>query len=117
MLQPAALGFGAAAAGAGSLLARSVIVFKNFTDAISRLSMISVVFVWSSVCTSSNGIATMRPNAVVFIATEMLAESKSAFSAGFADRSAHFRITTAPDVWRTLVQQQQRPRPVPVGPT
>jgi hypothetical protein len=38
-------------------------------------------------------------------------------SSGFADRSAHFRITTAPDVWRTVVQQQQSPRPVPAGPT
>ena len=32
--------------------------------------------------------ATMRPKAVVFIATEMLAESRSALSAGFAVATA-----------------------------
>ena len=36
----------------------------------------------------SSGIATMSPNAVVFIATEILADSKSAFSAGFAFATA-----------------------------
>ena len=45
-------------------MARSVIAFKNFTDAISRLSTISVVLVWSSECTSTMGIATIKPKFV-----------------------------------------------------
>ena len=56
--------------------------FRNFTEAISRLSISSVVFVCRNACTNSSGTAVMRPNAVQFIATEMLAERRLAFSAG-----------------------------------
>ena len=75
-----------AAAGAGCC--RSVIAFRNFTEAISRLSTIEVVFDCSTECTSSSGIATIRPNAVVFIATEIDADSRSARSAGLAFETA-----------------------------
>ena len=47
-----------------------------------------VVLLCRTVCRSSSGIATIRPNAVVFIATEILADNRSAFSAGFADATA-----------------------------
>src|SRR5947207_11796314 len=68
-----------AAAGA---LCRSVIAFRNLTDAISRLSISSVVRVCSHAWMNSSGTAVMRPKAVQFIATEMLADSRLAFSAG-----------------------------------
>ena len=61
---------------------RSVIAFRNFTEAISRLSMSSVVFVCRNACTNSSGTAVIRPNAVQFMATEILADSRLAFSAG-----------------------------------
>ncbi len=51
----------------------------------------------------SSGMATIRPNAVVFIATEMLADSRSAFSAGFA-------LATAVNAW-------MRPMIVPSSPS
>ena len=46
--------------------------------------MISVVFVWRNECTSTSGIATMRPNAVQFMPIEIDADKSSAFSAGSA---------------------------------
>ena len=61
-----------------------MIAFKNFTDAISRLSTMAVVFVCNTEWISTSGIATMRPNAVQFMPIEMLADKSSAFSAGFA---------------------------------
>ncbi len=44
--------------------------FRNFTDAISRLSITSVVLVCSHAWVNSSGTAVMRPNAVQFIATD-----------------------------------------------
>src|SRR5579859_3681579 len=74
---------GAWGAAAGSCV-RSVIEFRNFTDAISKLSMSEVVFDSRNMCDSSSVMATPNPDAVLFIATEMAAASKLAFSAGFA---------------------------------
>src|SRR6185312_8731525 len=71
----------AAAAGTGGDCL-SVIELRNLTDAISRLSISSVVLVWMTAWMSSSGTAVIRPNAVQFIATEMLAESRFAFCAG-----------------------------------
>src|SRR5690606_23321022 len=84
---------------------RSTIVFRNLTEAISRLSTSSVVLVWSRACTSSSGIATIRPKAVVFIATEIDAESRSAFSAGLA-------LETAVNAWMRPTIVPSRPRSV-----
>ena len=47
---------------------------RNLTTAISRLTIISVVFACSIVYIRISGIAVIKPNAVVFIATEMLVE-------------------------------------------
>src|SRR5437764_15221910 len=68
-----------AAAGA---LCRSVIAFRNLTDAISRLSISSVVRVCSHAWMNSSGTAVMRPKAVQFIATETLADSRLAVAGG-----------------------------------
>src|SRR5262249_30626570 len=76
-----------AQAGAASLR-RSVMLLRNFTDAISRLSTSCVVLVCSTAWISTSGTATIRPNAVQFIATEMLDESRLAFSAGFTVETA-----------------------------
>src|SRR5579862_5930180 len=76
-----------AAAGAGCGC-RSVTALRNLTDAISRLSIVSVVLVWSQAWISSNGTALMSPNAVQFIATEILADSRLAFSAGLTVATA-----------------------------
>ncbi len=65
---------------------------RALTEAISRLTTISPVFEVSTVLVISSGIATISPKAVVFMATEMLAESRSAFSAGFA-------LATAVKAW------------------
>ena len=46
--------------------------------------MIWLVLAVNTELVTSSGIATISPNAVVFIATEMLADSRAAFSAGFA---------------------------------
>ena len=62
--------------------------FKNFTDAISKLSISDVVFDSRNMCDSNRVIATPNPDAVLFIATEMAAASKLAFSAGFAVATA-----------------------------
>ena len=62
----------------------ALMAFRALTDAISRLSTIWPVVEVSLACISSIGIAAIRPKAVVFIATEILAESRSAFSAGLA---------------------------------
>ena len=73
--------------------------FSTFTDAISRLSIISVVFVCNQEWSNNSGIPTINPNAVVFIATEILEESKSALSAGFASEiavNASMRPITVP---------------------
>src|SRR5580698_741307 len=72
-----------AAAGAGASGRRSVTAFRNLTDAISRLSMSSVVLVCRKAWMNSSGTAVISPKAVQFMATEMLAESRLAFSAGF----------------------------------
>src|SRR5580698_2800825 len=74
-----------AAAGAAC---RSVIAFRNFTEAISRLSISSVVLVCSQAWMNNSGTAVIRPKAVQFIATEMLAESRLAFSAGLTVATA-----------------------------
>src|SRR5580692_7705171 len=63
---------------------RSVIEFKNFTEAISRLSINEVVLDSRNICDKSSVMATNSPDAVLFIATEIAAASKLAFSAGLA---------------------------------
>src|ERR1700674_1374599 len=67
---------------------RSVMEFKNFTEAISRLSINEVVFDSRNMCDVRSVIATPKPIAVLFIATEIAAASKLAFSAGFAVATA-----------------------------
>ena len=65
-----------------------VIKLVNLTVAISRLSTSSVVFVCMTACASNNGMATMRPKAVVFMAIDMLADKRFALSAGSAPDTA-----------------------------
>src|SRR3984885_7511090 len=80
---------GVGAAGSCALSVwRSVIEFKNFTDAISRLSINEVVFDSRNMCDRSRVMATNNPEAVLFMATEIAAASKLAFSAGFAVATA-----------------------------
>jgi hypothetical protein len=67
--------------------------------------MISPALAVSTVCTMSSGIATIRPKAVVFIATEMLADRRSAFSAGFA-------LATAVNAWIRPMIVPSRPSSV-----
>ena len=67
---------------------RSVIEFRNFTEAISKLSISEVVLDSRNICASSSVIATAKPEAVLFIATDMAAANKLAFSAGFAVATA-----------------------------
>src|SRR5260221_1235093 len=91
---PRAAAAGARAAGAVVCVAaagsccRSVIEFKNFTDAISKLSISDVVFDSRNICDSNSVIATPNPDAGLFIATEMAAASRLAFSARFAVATA-----------------------------
>src|SRR5438046_10542041 len=80
-------GAGGLQAAAGALC-RSVIAFRNLADAISRPSIRSVVRVCSHAWMNSSGTAVMRPKAVQFIATEMLADSRLAFSAGLTVATA-----------------------------
>src|SRR5882672_12152726 len=79
---------GAAGSCAGLSDCRSVMEFRNFTDAISKLSINDVVFDSRNMCDVSSVMATAKPDAVLFIATEMAAASKLAFSAGFAVATA-----------------------------
>src|SRR5271154_2372897 len=79
---------GAAGDAAGSCAWRSVMEFRNFTDAISRLSISEVVLDSRNMCDSNSVMATPRPDAVLFIATEIAAASKLAFSAGLAVATA-----------------------------
>ena len=91
MLPRAAAGDLTDGAGAGSWALsvwRSVIEFKNFTDAISRLSISEVVFDSRNMCESSSVMATNKPDAVLLMATEIAAASKLAFSAGLAVATA-----------------------------
>src|ERR1700722_11545620 len=92
VLRAAAAGArGAGAVGCGAAAGsccRSVIEFRNFTDAISRLSISDVVFDSRNICDSNRVIATPNPDAVLFIATEMAAARQLAFSAGFAVATA-----------------------------
>src|SRR5258708_32680103 len=62
--------------------------FKNFTDAISKLSINDVDLDSRNICVVSRVMATAKPDAVLFIATEMAAASRLAFSAGFAVATA-----------------------------
>lgn len=62
------------------------------TDAISRLFTILPVFVVRRAWSRRSGIAVIRPKAVQFMASEMLAASREAFSAGLA-------VATAPKAW------------------
>ena len=50
---------------------RSVMEFRNFTTAISRLSISEVVLASRNMCDSSSVMATTRPEAVLFMASEM----------------------------------------------
>ena len=92
VLRAAAAGALAACDGAcgaaGVSCCRSVIEFKNFTEAISKLSINDVVFDSRNMCANNSVIATPKPEAVLFMATEMAAASKLAFSAGFAVATA-----------------------------
>jgi len=63
-------------------------LLRNLIEATSRLSTSSVVLVSRYMWASSNVIASPRPSAVLFMATEMLAESIAAFSAGFTAATA-----------------------------
>ena len=63
-------------------------LFRNLIDATSRLSTSSVVLVSRYMWQSSSVIASPRPSAVLFIATEMLADSMAAFSAGLTAATA-----------------------------
>src|ERR1700722_11339181 len=80
----------AAAAGSwdGRSACRSVMEFRNFTDAISKLSISEVVLDSRNIGAVSRVIATAKPDAVLFIATEMAAANRLAFSAGFAVATA-----------------------------
>ena len=80
-----------------------VVRLANRTVIISRLSTNSLVLVWTTAWASNNGMATIRPNAVVFIATEILADNNSAFSAGLA--------------LETAVNASMRPMIVPSSPS
>ena len=78
------------------------ITLSAFTEAISRLSMIAPALVVRIELVTNNGIATIKPKAVVFIATEILADSRSAFSAGFA-------FATAVNAWMRPMMVPSRP--------
>src|SRR6266702_2446459 len=69
-------------------LVKVEIVLSAFTDAISRLFTIWPVVVVRRAWSSRSGIAVIRPNAVQFMASEMLAASRAAFSAGLAVATA-----------------------------
>jgi hypothetical protein len=79
------------------------ITLSAFTEAISRLSTIAPVLAVRIAWVTRSGMATISPKAVVFIATEMLADSRSAFSAGLA-------LATAVNAWI-------RPMMVPSNPS
>src|SRR5487761_1994931 len=95
-------GAAGAAADGVSALCRSVIEFRNLTEAISRLSINAVVFDSRNMCDNSSVIATARPDAVLFIATEIDAASRLALSAGFA-------VATAPNASINPVIVPSRP--------
>src|SRR5450432_193 len=82
---------------------RSVMAFRNLTDAISRLSISSVVLVCRNAWMNSSGTAVISPNAVQFMATEIEADSRLAFSAGLT-------VATA---WKA----RMRPMTVPSSPS
>src|SRR6185369_1032085 len=69
-------------------LVKVEIVLSALTDAISRLFTIWPVVVVKRAWSSSRGIAVIRPKAVQFMASEMLAASRAAFSAGLAVATA-----------------------------
>src|ERR1700684_4287971 len=75
-------------AGTAGATGRSTIAFRNFNDAISRLSISAVVLDSRNMCDSSNVIATPKPDAVLFIATEIASDNRLAFSAGLAEATA-----------------------------
>ena len=84
-----ALTDGAGAVGSCALsVCRSVIELRNFTEAISKLSISEVVLDSRNMCESSSVMATNKPDAVLFMATEIAAASKLAFSAGLAVATA-----------------------------
>ena len=71
----------------------------NLAQAPSRLSTSSVVLACSQAWIISVGIATIRPNAVQFMASEMPADSRSDFSVGSAapsEANAPIRHMTVP---------------------
>jgi len=82
-----------------------VIAFRNLTDAVSRLLISSVVFVCRSAWTNTIGTAVIRPKAVQFMASEMLADSRFAFSAGFT-------VATAANAWIRPLTVPSRPSSV-----
>src|SRR3981081_1570890 len=91
MLPRAAAGartVGAGAAGSRVSDVRSVIEFRNFTEAISKLSINAVVLDSRNMCASNKVMATNKPDAVLFMATEIAAANRLAFSAGFAVATA-----------------------------
>src|ERR1700735_2860916 len=79
---------GAAGAAASWPTCLSVIELRNFTDAISRLSINDVVFDSRNMCASNRVMATAKPDAVLFMATEIAAANRLAFSAGLAVATA-----------------------------
>ncbi len=70
--------------------------------AASRLSTISVVCAVRNAWISRNGIATVSAKKVLFMATEMLADSSSAFSAGLT-------CATAVNAWIRPLMVPSRP--------
>ena len=56
-----------------------------------------MVFVCSNAWMNRSGTAVIRPNAVQFIASEMLADSRFAFSAGFTVATARERVDQTAD--------------------
>src|SRR3972149_6494962 len=83
-------------------LVKFEIAFSALTDANSRLSTIWPVVDVSLAWKNRSGIADISPKAVVFMATEILAESRSAFSAGFA-------LETAVKAWIRPMMVPSRP--------
>jgi hypothetical protein len=75
-------------------LVKVEIVLSAFTDAISRLFTILPVVVVRRAWSRISGIAVIRPKAVQFIASEILAASRAAFSAGLAEATAAGRDQT-----------------------
>ena len=61
-----------------------VITLRNLTPPISMLPIILLVLLLKNACAINNGIAAIKPNAVVFIATEIDSDNNFAFSEGSA---------------------------------